>query len=114
MIPGMHTLSRRPLIVLSALLLLVFSGCIKPKMSWVYYDETRCADKWEYTHNNERLKENFTTYYKSQGVRIYEVEIFSDGAAETCSECSCKTGRRFKAKVKKSEVKNLKNAGFYQ
>jgi hypothetical protein len=98
----------------AALLSVFMLACTKTQMRWVYYDETRCADKWEYSLNNERLKQNFTDYYKGKGISIYEVEIFSDIAADPCADCTCKTGRRFKSKVKKGAVSDLKNQGFYQ
>jgi hypothetical protein len=90
------------------------TGCTKSNMRWVFYDETLCADRWEYHINNEKLKTNFVNYYDGKGVRIYDVEIFSDIAADPCADCTCKTGRRFKAKVKKGDVEGLKSDGFYQ
>jgi hypothetical protein len=89
-------------------------SCTKSNVKWVYYDETRCADKWEYTYNNEKLKENFINYYNSRGIKIYEVEIFNDIAADPCADCTCKTGRRFKSKVKKGDATNLKRESFYE
>lgn len=94
---------------------LFFAGCGKRNdMIWVYYDETNCADQWTPNHNNEMLKDNFVSYYDNRGIRIYDVEIFFDNAPENCSECLCKTGRRFKAKVKGKDLKELKADGFYQ
>src|SRR3954469_9680810 len=93
--------------------MLFSSACLKTNVKWVNYDETRC-DKWEHNNNNEKLKENFVNYYRSKGVKIYEVEIFSDRDAETCIDCSCKTGRRFNCKVPKGDVKEVKKDGFYE
>src|SRR5687767_6820550 len=90
--------------------LILMSGCGKnaTNVQWVYYDETRCADKWTYTNNNEALKQNVISYMKSKGITIHEMEIFNDRTAESCSECYCKSGRRMKCKVKKSDVKEIK------
>jgi hypothetical protein len=100
-----------------ALLIILFSfGCGKNagNVRWVYYDETKCADKWTTTLNNEALKQNVTSYLQSKGITIYEIEIFNDRTAESCGECYCKSGRRFKAKVRKSDLSEIKSEGFYQ
>lgn len=101
-------------IVLLAILL-AFGGCGKRNdIMWVYYDETNCADKWKHHQNNEMLKDNMMQYYEGEGIRVYDVEIFSDRTAEGCAECLCKTGRRFKAKIKGKDLKDLKADGFYE
>jgi hypothetical protein len=92
---------------------LLTSGCSKNSVKWVYYDETRC-DRWQYSINNEQLKLNFSEYYKARGVKIFEVEIFSDIAADPCADCTCRTGRRFKAKVSKNDAKELRKESFYE
>lgn len=88
-------------------------GCGKSNVKWVVYDETYCADKWDYNINNEKLKDNVVSYMKSKSIKIYELEIFSDRTAESCSACTCKSGRRFKCKVKKNDVNDAKALGFY-
>lgn len=93
---------------------LIFMSCNKTNMKWVYYDETICADRWEFNINNEKLKDNVTSYFKSRGVRIYEIEIFTDRAPDNCSNCDCKTGRRFKCKVKRLDVSSMNAEGFYE
>lgn len=89
-------------------------GCTKSNMKWVNYDETQCADRWEFNINNEKLKENVTSYYKGKGVRIYDIEIYTDHGPETCLECNCKTGRRFHCKVKNGDLSSMKSDGFYE
>lgn len=86
------------------------SGNVK----WVYYDETYCSDKWDYHVNNELLKENVAGFLKGKGVKVYEIEIFNDRTPDTCTDCSCKSGRRIKCKIKKREVKNVRGLGFYE
>ncbi len=90
-------------------------GCSKSsKVRWVYYDETNCSDKWEYTNNNELLKKNIVEYMDSRGVKVFEIEIFIIVEAESCGECSCKTGRQVKCKIKKGDLENAKGEGFYE
>jgi hypothetical protein len=102
--------------VFTALLfLLLVGGCGKNvNVSWVYYDETICADRWDRSNNNEVLKDNITAYFKSKGVKIYELEIFTDRTPDSCGDCHCKTGRRIKAKVKNREVDTMQGEGFYK
>jgi hypothetical protein len=93
----------------------IITGCGKSAhVRWVYYDETKCGDRWTYTNNNEALKQNIISYMKSKGITIHEMEIFNDRTAESCGECNCKSGRRLKCKVKKSDVKEIKKEGFYE
>jgi hypothetical protein len=107
--------NRKFLFAVSLFTMLLVSSCSKyGRVAWVYYDETLCADKWERPLNNERLKDNIVAYFKSRGVRIYELEIYSDRTPDTCSECTCKTGRRVKAKVKGNDVDEMKSENFYQ
>ena len=84
------------------------------KAVWMYYDETNCADKWTYTKNNEMLKDNVTSYLKSQKIKIYEMEIFNHTTAESCTACTCKTGRRYKLKVQRGDVDKAKSQGLFQ
>jgi hypothetical protein len=79
----------------------------------MHYDETNCADKWEYNVNNEKLKDNVTEFLNKNGVKVFEIEIFGDGTKDNCTDCSCRTGRRIKCKIKKRDVKAIKSQGFY-
>src|SRR6187401_3409522 len=84
------------------LVVLFMSGCGKSSnVRWVLYDETNCADKWTFNNNNEILKNNIVEYMDGKGVKIFEIEIFRQVEAESCGECTCKTGRQVKCKVRK-------------
>jgi hypothetical protein len=98
-------------LVLSA----IIAGCGKSgNVKWVHYDETYCSDKWDYNASNEKLKENVVNYLDKNGVKVFEIEIFNDITPDACTDCTCKTGRRMKCKIKKREVKNVKSLGFYE
>lgn len=93
----------------------VTAACGKSgRVRWVNYDETVCADKWEYNMNNERLKENVVNYFDGKGIKVFELEIFSDRSRDNCADCHCKTGRRIKCKVSKRDVNDMKAEGFYE
>jgi len=92
-----------------------FESCGKVgEMEWVYYDETQCSDAWERSAINETLKENVIDYFEGKGVRVYELEVYADRPGLTCQACTCKTGRRIKAKVKARDVSTMKEEGFYK
>jgi hypothetical protein len=101
--------------LLILVLFIAFSGCTKQgKVRWVYYEETRCADKWTFTNNNELLKQNVVDYLATKGVKVYELEIFASSPAETCSACICKTGRLIKCKIAKHDLDEASSEGFHQ
>lgn len=102
-------------LLLITLCLLSSIGCNKMNVLWVKYDETQCSDNWTYSENNEVLKTNVESYLKGKGVKVLEMEIFVDGdPQQNCSACSCKTGRTIKIKIKKRELSDAKNQGFYE
>ena len=107
-------LKLRTFSVLLVVSILLF-GCGKTgNYKWLHYDETYCADKWDGNINNEKLKDNVVAYLDKQGIKVYEIEIFSDRTPDACADCYCKSGRRIKCKVKKRDVKDIKKEGFYE
>lgn len=109
-----HFFSYKALFVV-LLFSVVVAGCVKPRnVKWVSYNETRCADKWDYSPVNEKLKDNIIAYFNGQGVKILELEIYSDRTPDTCTDCNCKTGRRISCKVKKRDVSEMKSEQFYE
>jgi len=91
----------------------VFFGCNKSNFRWLTYDETYCSDKWAYTLNNEKQKDNIVAYMDKQGVKVFEIEIFNDRTPDSCKDCNCKSGRRIKCKIKKRDESLIKKEGFY-
>lgn len=96
--------------------ILTLSSCEKTtNTTWVYYNETYCADPWEQANvSKEEKKNNIVKYFKEQGIKIYAIEILNDGTPEMCEACHCKSGVRIKCKVKKKEVEAMLNVNFYQ
>lgn len=110
-----NSLSKFKTLSLLFLLVLFFSTCTKPlSVKWVQYDETNCADRWDHVMNNEKQKDIIVSYLKSNGIKVFEIEIFSDKPAEACSSCECKTGRTIKCKIGKRDLNDIKSYGFYQ
>lgn len=102
------------LLVLGVFALFV-PGCKKnTTYKWVNYDETFCADGWEFTANNETLKNNITEHFNKKDIKIYDIEIFTDRDPEQFLICSNKTGRRLHCKVKLKNLDDMKAMGFYE
>jgi hypothetical protein len=100
---------------LGLMIIALFLACGKyTNVSWVFYNETQCGDPWERTNNNEVLKNNITEHFKSKGVRIFEIEIFTDASAQGCTACHCTTGRVIKVKVKNRDVDSMEANGFHK
>jgi hypothetical protein len=110
-----HFYRFKRILILAVLSIFIIAGCGKAKnVKWVFYDETYCADKWEKSLNNERLKQNVTDYLEKKNIKVFEMEIFSDRTPDACQDCACKSGRRIKCKVKRSDVSDVKREGFYE
>ena|SRR5688572_28335716 len=93
----------------------LFLQCAKSgKTSWVYYNQTQCADKWGSYTSNEDLKSKITTYCDSKSIEVFDIEIFTISEADACLDCTCKTGRRIKLKVMKRDLDEIKTEGFYE
>jgi hypothetical protein len=112
--PQEHRFAKTGLIVLLVALLLGV-GCGKRfTYKWVYYDETYCSDVWKTSANNETLKQNVIDYLDAKGVKVFDIEIFSDKTAESFVSCDNRTGRRFKCKIKEINLSKVKGLGFYE
>ena len=68
-------------------------------------------DKWELGRNPIP---NVVEMLEDQGIKVFEIEIFSDRTADNCTECTCKSGRRIKCKVSRRDAKDIKKEGFYE
>ena len=93
----------------------LFTGC-KTDTIQVYYDETKCLDKWgsnENTPENEKIQ-SIAAYFDDLNIHIYDVEIVNDGTLEGCEACSCKTGNRVHCKVSKNDLDKIKLERFYE
>ncbi|MBI2721093.1 MAG: hypothetical protein HYX39_02845 [Bacteroidetes bacterium] len=83
--------------------------------SWVYYDETACADPWGDSNNDESSKKNnVKNYLKDKDIKVFEVQILNDGTLELCYSCGCKTGHRIKCKIKSKDKANAIALNFYE
>lgn len=79
----------------------------------VIYEQTYCADPWgQYDLPDTALLQNLNEYFDSLGVTLYNLGIEEGGIQEICMACSCKSGKRFCAKVKDNDLVTIKQHGF--
>lgn len=105
------------IITLALIGMTTFSSCDKINdTTWVYYEETGCADPWGTTENTSETDKNkaVKAYFKDKGSKIYKIEITDEGTFEACKACHCKTGKLIKCKIKDEDVDIFLNEGFYQ
>ena len=84
------------------------------KKTCVLYEQTYCADPWEYNTSDQQLVEGLFTYFDSLGVTLYDIGIDDNGTQPSCFACHCKSGRRYCANVKNSDLILVKKYGFVE
>jgi hypothetical protein len=105
------------------LILILAISCIKTFVScekitnttWVYYDESWCANPWGTTNlkEDERIT-NVRNYLKDRKIKVFKVSILSDGTIDPCDGCHCKSGTRVHANIKTKDLDKAIQAGFYK
>jgi len=94
--------------------LMICSGCekIRPTV-WMEYHETGCSDPW-FGNNTEAIEteKKVKEFLKKNDVKVFDVELSSDGIPEACFACFCKTGRIIACKVKEKDVETMEAFGF--
>ena len=49
-----------------------------------------------------------------KSIKVYDVEVLSNGPEQNCLACTCTTGHIIKLKVMSGDVAELKTEGFYE
>lgn len=93
-----------------------FSNCSKIyDTTWMYYDETKCADPWrEYKASMNDKKKNAKKYLKDKDIKVFKIKILGDGTEEACKSCGCKSGNRIHVEIKEVDVNKATSEGFYK
>lgn len=100
--------------ILTCCLASVTSGCEK-ETTWVYYDETGCADPWGSSNMEEHQKiEAILDFADQQGVDFCELFLVADGETEPCDACHCRTGNRLHGRIPSEQLHKIFGFGFYQ
>jgi len=68
-----------------------------------YYEETYCSDPWQQNttwDNDNELKTLISSYLTdSLTIEFSNLRITEEGTPDTCSACTCKTGRYIRLNV---------------
>ncbi|HRN93133.1 MAG TPA: hypothetical protein PL084_00265 [Chitinophagales bacterium] len=109
---------KKILIIFALVGVTTFISCEKiTDTTWVYYDETFCADPWGNANIGETEKiKAIGKYLKEQKVKFFKVKIVHDASigAITCYACNCKSGNRIHVEIDRKDVSKALNENFYQ
>ena len=104
------------LTILILLGIMIFCSCEKTKEVWICYEETYCANPWNYNDTivseSEKVK-IIKNYFLSQNIEIKDIQITSENPAQVCNACSCLSGNVIRCKVDEKEVDIMQKKGFY-
>jgi len=79
------------------------------------YDETALADPWfKPKVNDSILISNITKFLVNDSLTVYKIAISLDGQREACKAGFCKTGRRIKALIDRTDLIKIQKIGFYE
>ncbi len=111
-----NTLNIKYFSIISIILSISFFQCDKFSSStWLYYNQTSCSDKWGLYTNFDDLKQKVENYILTKkSIKVYDVEVLSNGPEQNCLACTCTTGNIIKLKVMTGDVAELKTEGFYE
>lgn len=82
---------------------------------WVYYDEVKCEDKWEYAADSSQIAANVMNYAESNSLVVLDFRITripGTDLATPCEECDCKSFRRFELRIKQGDKQKAEAIGF--
>lgn len=107
---------KKSIVLIIILLMATLTSCEKlVKTSWVYYDETYCADPWGHsTTEYSRKIKDIEAYFKEKKIRIFKTEILHDRVMEMCHSCGCKSGNRIRCKIKSKDKSEMIDLSFYE
>ena len=105
-----NTLNIKYFSIISIILSISFFQCDKFSSStWLYYNQTSCSDKWGLYTNFDDLKQKVENYIQTKkSIKVYDVEVLSNGPEQNCLACTCTTGNIIKLKVMTGDVAELK------
>ena len=83
--------------------------------TWACYNELGC-DSWNPwgSIENGNTESTVIDFLEDNNVHVFDIkiEVYSNGPF--CMACSCPTGRAIKVLVLESDIKKIKDLGFYQ
>ncbi len=85
---------------------------------WMRYDETQCANPWQFNWFTKPTPEQVMGAIKSellgQDVHILEMRASYEKDLVTCNACECPTGTHYFVRIPTSDTDKLKALKFYE
>lgn len=85
---------------------------------WMRYDETKCANPWQFNWFAKTTPEQVEGAVKSnlieKEIAILEIRSATEKDLISCEGCDCPNGTHFYVRVNASEIEKLKPLKFYQ
>jgi len=100
--------------LLIIILFLFFSiSCEKElgSKTWAYFNETQCSNPWEQS-NLEGIESRVQEYLKSNGIKVFDINIETVSYGPFCTACFCSSGRLIHVQILDSDIDEIKTLGF--
>ena len=85
---------------------------------WMQYDETKCANPWQFNWFAKPTPEQVEGAVKSnlieKEIAVLEIRSSTEKDLISCEGCDCPNGTHFYVRVNKSEIEKLKALKFYE
>ncbi|MDX1651883.1 MAG: hypothetical protein R3277_05290 [Brumimicrobium sp.] len=106
------------------LALVFFNGCRKAPednhCGWnkknevcMYFQETQCANPWDfYSTDEEEYLNKIEAYLESKGIEVLRILRKMNGPEIVCMACSCPSGATIYIQTTNSDVIKAENQGF--
>lgn len=85
---------------------------------WMQYDETKCANPWNFNWFVKPTEEQILGAVKSEllgnEINVLEIKSTYEENNISCDACTCPNGRHFYVRINKPEIEKLKAMKFYK
>lgn len=85
---------------------------------WMQYDETKCANPWQFNWFQKPTQEQITSAVKSEllgrEIAVLEIRSSSEKYFISCEACTCPNGTHYYVRVNKTEIEKLKALKFFE
>ena len=85
---------------------------------WMRYDETKCANPWNFNWFAKPTEEQILGAVKGEllgnEINVLEIKSTNEENIVSCDACTCINGRHFFVRINKPETEKLKALKFYE
>ncbi len=100
-------------ILFLCLLTLGLAGCGKHRFDReVFYDQTFCADAWDYGNTDAKTIDQMVAFVNKNGVKIRDARLVAKRGPDGCYACTCRSGQVFYGWVREDDLAAVQKLGF--